>query len=167
MDELTTLAAAAGVAAIVCGLGLALILSIFMSVAYWKLGTKAGYPGWALLVPFYGVFVHLRMINRPQFWGWVVISGTTLQAALSVYELITGTVQADQPFWLTAITTILGFASFFYSVRMVHGFSRVFGKSGWYTLGLLFLPVVFLPILAFGNARYQPDGVVYNSYGPS
>jgi hypothetical protein len=167
MDELTTLAAAAGVAAIVCGLGLALILSIFMAVAYWKLGTKAGYPGWALLVPFYGVFVQLRMINRPQFWGWVVISGTTLQAALSLYELSTGTVQADQPFWLTAISTILGFASFIYSVRMMHGFSRVFGKSGWYTVGLICFPLIFIPILAFGSARYQPDGVVYNSFGPS
>ena len=167
MDELTTLAAAAGVAAVACLLGLALLLSILMAVSYWKIGTKAGYPGWALLVPFYGVFVHLRMIKRPTLWGWIVLSGTTLQTILSLYELMTGTVQADQPFWFSTISTILSIASFIYSVRMMNGFSRVFGKSGWFTVGLVMLPVVFVPILAFGNARYQPDGMVYNSFGPA
>lgn len=167
MDELTTLAAAAGVAAVACLLGLALLLSIVMGVSYWKIGTKAGYPGWALLVPFYGVFVHLRMIKRPPSWGWIVIGGTTLQTILSLYELMTGTVQADQPFWLIAVSTILGISTFIYSVRMMHGFSRVFGKSGWYTVGIVLFPYVFIPMLAFGNARYQPDGMVYNSFGPA
>jgi len=167
MDELTTLVAAAGVAAVACLLGLALLLSIFMAVSYWKIGTKAGYPGWALLVPFYGVFVHLRMIKRPALWGWIVLTGTTLQTILSLYELISGTVQADQPLWLSAISMLLNIATFIYSVRMMHGFSHVFGKSGWFTVGLVMLPVVFIPVLAFGNARYQPDGMVYNSFGPA
>jgi hypothetical protein len=167
MDELTTLAAAAGVAAVACLLGLALLLSIVMAVSYWKIGTKAGYPGWALLVPFYGVFVHLRMIKRPPSWGWIVIGGTTLQTILSLYELMTGTVQADQPFWLIAVSSILGICTFIYSIRMMHGFSRVFGKSGWYTVGIVLFPYVFIPMLAFGNARYQPDGMVYNSFGPA
>ena len=167
MDELTTLAAAAGVAAVACLLGLALLLSILMAVSYWKIGTKAGYPGWALLVPFYGVFVHLRMIKRPALWGWIVLSGTTLQTILSLYELMTGTVQADQPFWLSTISILLSIATSIYSVRMIHGFSRVFGKSGWYTVGIVFFPYVFIPMLAFGNARYQPDGMVFKSFGPA
>jgi uncharacterized membrane protein YhaH (DUF805 family) len=107
------------------------------------------------------------MIKRPALWGWIVLTGTTLQTILSLYELISGTVQADQPLWLSAISMLLNIATFIYSVRMMHGFSHVFGKSGWFTVGLVMLPVVFIPVLAFGNARYQPDGMVYNSFGPA
>ncbi len=38
--------------------------------------------------------------------------------------------------------------------------SRVFGKGVGYTLGLIFLPVIFYPLLAFGDAQYQSDEVV-------
>ncbi|MDP8218444.1 MAG: DUF5684 domain-containing protein [Candidatus Theseobacter exili] len=33
-------------------------------------------------------------------------------------------------------------------------FSKSFGKSGWYALGLILLGIVFFPVLAFGNAEY-------------
>ena len=32
--------------------------------------------------------------------------------------------------------------------------AKVFGKSGGFAVGLLFLPVIFIPILAFGSAKY-------------
>ena len=31
-----------------------------------------------------------------------------------------------------------------------------FGKGGGFALGLVFLPLIFLPILGFGGARYSP-----------
>lgn len=33
--------------------------------------------------------------------------------------------------------------------------ARSFGKDIGYTLGLLFLPVIFMPMLAFGSAQCQ------------
>jgi Family of unknown function (DUF5684) len=32
--------------------------------------------------------------------------------------------------------------------------SHSFGQGGWFAVGLLFLPFIFLPILAFGASRY-------------
>ncbi|HPY37681.1 MAG TPA: DUF5684 domain-containing protein, partial [Clostridia bacterium] len=32
--------------------------------------------------------------------------------------------------------------------------AKVFGKSGGFAVGMLLLPIVFMPILAFGSARY-------------
>jgi hypothetical protein len=32
---------------------------------------------------------------------------------------------------------------------------KAFGKSGAYVLGLIFLPMIFFPILAFGSSQYQ------------
>jgi hypothetical protein len=52
---------------------------LFMSVLYfafiialiaatWKIFTKAGQPGWASIVPFYGNIVLLRLTGRPGWW---------------------------------------------------------------------------------------------------
>jgi hypothetical protein len=35
-------------------------------------------------------------------------------------------------------------------------FAAKFGKSGGFAAGLIILPFVFYPLLAFGDDRYQP-----------
>lgn len=34
----------------------------------WKMFDKAGEPGWAAIVPFYNIFVMLKIIGRPAWW---------------------------------------------------------------------------------------------------
>jgi len=34
----------------------------------WKMFEKAGQPGWAILVPFYNIFVLLKIAGRPGWW---------------------------------------------------------------------------------------------------
>ncbi|HEX7259824.1 MAG TPA: DUF5684 domain-containing protein [Candidatus Saccharimonadia bacterium] len=34
----------------------------------WKIFTKAGQPGWAVIIPFYNVYVLLKIIDRPGWW---------------------------------------------------------------------------------------------------
>jgi hypothetical protein len=45
-----------------------LAIAIFVIVAYWKLYTKAGKPGWAAIVPFYNLYVLLKIVGRPGWW---------------------------------------------------------------------------------------------------
>lgn len=42
--------------------------------------------------------------------------------------------------------------------------AKSFGKGGGFALGLMFLNIIFMPILAFGDASYiGPDGIpIYN-----
>ncbi len=41
------------------------------------------------------------------------------------------------------------------AIIVFHNLSKCFGKSVGFTIGLLFLPVIFFPLLAFGDATYQ------------
>lgn len=46
------------------------------------------------------------------------------------------------------------------AIMTIHGLSKSFGKDVGFTLGLIFLGIIFYPILAFGDAKYiGPDGV--------
>lgn len=59
----------------------------------------------------------------------------------------------------TAISAILGLAlnilALVISIIINIDLAKKFGKSPAFSIGLILLPIVFLPILAFGDARYQ------------
>lgn len=45
-------------------------------------------------------------------------------------------------------------------IMVINLLAKSFGKDVGFTLGLIFLPFIFLPILAFGSAKYQgPAGL--------
>ena len=50
-------------------IGLAFI--VVMIAAMWKVFTKAGEPGWAVLVPFYNFIVLLKISGKP--WWWLLL----------------------------------------------------------------------------------------------
>lgn len=47
---------------------IALIITVVLIVAWWKIFTKAGKPGWAAIIPIYNVIVMLQVVGRPVWW---------------------------------------------------------------------------------------------------
>jgi hypothetical protein len=45
-----------------------LALAVLMIAAGWKIFTKAGKPGWAIIVPIYNLVVMLEIVGRPLWW---------------------------------------------------------------------------------------------------
>jgi hypothetical protein len=45
-----------------------LTAAVLTAVCGWRLFTKAGQPGWAVLIPFYNVIVFLRIAGKPWWW---------------------------------------------------------------------------------------------------
>ena len=41
---------------------------IFMVIAMWKVFSKAGEPGWAVLIPIYNTYVLLKIAGKPGWW---------------------------------------------------------------------------------------------------
>ena len=47
-------------------IGLAIV--IFFVVVWWKIFTKAGRPGWAILIPFYNLYMMIKVAGKPGWW---------------------------------------------------------------------------------------------------
>lgn len=109
-----------GFAALIVNLVI-LVLTIVILVGYWKMFTKAGKPGWAIIVPIYNVIVLLQIVGRPLWW---------------------------------IILLLIPFVNFIVAIIVLNDLSKSFGKGIAYTLGLLFLSPIFIPLLGFGDARY-------------
>ncbi|HEU5187833.1 MAG TPA: DUF5684 domain-containing protein [Candidatus Saccharimonadales bacterium] len=45
-----------------------LIIWALSIVAFWRVFEKAGQPGWAALIPFYNMYVLLKIVGRPGWW---------------------------------------------------------------------------------------------------
>ena len=60
-------AAMAGPMGMVFGIVL-LVISIVSLVAAWRIFTKAGQPGWAAIIPFYNLYILLKIIQKPVWW---------------------------------------------------------------------------------------------------
>lgn len=100
---------------------LSLLIAVFILVAMWRVFAKAGQPGWGCLIPFYNVYLMLKIAGKP---GWWLI------------------------FFFIPIVNIV------VQIVMTIGIAKNFGRGGWFAAGLIFLPIIFFPILAFGESVY-------------
>lgn len=102
------------------------ILAIVLIVSKWIIFKKANKPGWASIIPIYNMVVEYQIAN--------------------VNPLLI----------ILLIIPVVNFvASIVLSIIVNINLAKAFGKSGAFAVGLIFLPVIFFPILAFGKAEYQ------------
>ena len=62
---------------------------------------------------------------------------------------------AGKPGWWLLLL-IIPLVNLVFGFLTMLAFSERFGKSVGYALGMIFLPIIFYPMLAFGEATYTP-----------
>ena len=62
---------------------------------------------------------------------------------------------SGKPLWWVVIILLVPVANLVFLIMVYHGISKAFGKDAGFTVGLILLPVIFWPILAFGKATYS------------
>lgn len=56
------------------GAGLIIIylaIVVFILASFWKVFTKAGKPGWAIIIPIYNIIIMLEIAGKP--WWWLLL----------------------------------------------------------------------------------------------
>ncbi len=73
------------------------------------------------------------------------------EGIIPLYNLYTVVVIAEKPMWWI-ILLFIPYVNIVFSVMVWYSISKHFGKDGWFTVGIFFLPFIFLPILAFDSS---------------
>jgi uncharacterized protein DUF5684 len=47
---------------------ISLAIAILMIAAMWKVFSKAGQPGWAVIIPIYNIYIMCKVAGRPGWW---------------------------------------------------------------------------------------------------
>ncbi len=80
---------------------------------------------------------------------------------IPIYNTIVLLDIVGKPWWWIFLL-IIPIVNIIFAIIVIHGLSKSFGLNGWFTLGLLFLGIIFYPILAFGDYKYVGPGGVTN-----
>lgn len=118
---------------------------VLQVVAYWRIFTKAGKPGWHSIIPFLNIYDQFDLSWRG-LWGLVFL-GLTLAVSL----LTPNGVPADgmEPLvWVLSLTLLI------IEIVGLYKLSKAFGHGVPFTLGLIFLSPFFMLYLGFGGDVY-------------
>ena len=88
--------------------------------------------------------------------GWKVFEKAGEQgwkAIIPIYNYYVLLKIVGRPWWWLLLYFI-PFVGFITLIIVANDVSKSFGKGVGFTLGLIFLPFIFVPILGFGDARY-------------
>jgi hypothetical protein len=78
--------------------------------------------------------------------GWACI--------IPIYNIIVLLEIVGKPWWWLILLIIPG-VNIVFAIWMLNLLSKSFGKEVGFTIGLIFLSFIFLPILGFGESKYQ------------
>lgn len=90
--------------------------------------------------------------------GWACI--------IPIYNIIVMLEIIGKPMWWL-LMLLIPCVNIVFAVWMINLLSKSFGQSEGFTIGLIFLPMIFYPILGFGNYRYLgPAGLGMAGFRP-
>lgn len=124
-NSLSGIAAVGGILlvfAIIFGL-LMLGLIIFSIVSTWKMYVKANEPGWASIVPVYNMIILFKIIGYKWYYIFLLLLG--------------------------CIPVVGYLALILFNIHYNIKLAKSFGQSAGFGIGLCFLPIVFIPMIAF------------------
>lgn len=81
--------------------------------------------------------------NKP---GWAAI--------IPIYNVLVLLQIVKKPWWWILLL-LIPIVDIVIAIMMTHNLSVRFGKGVGFTIGIIFLPFIFLPILGFGDVEYK------------
>ena len=116
--------------------------AIFVLIATFKVYAKAGEQGWKCLIPYYNTWTECKFIGLNTNWVWFILGASFLGGFLD------GLLEVE------IFSFVSGVLAVYFNVIKNVSLARSFGKDTGFGVGLMCVPIVFMPILAFGKAEY-------------
>ena len=161
-----------------------LTIFILRKVAYYKVYSKSGEHGWKVFIPFYSHYIRYKLMWQPRyfwfyliptivisvlgiilimnglriaffvfFWPFIFLYAIASPDVLNIYDGFLDNINAMSILFLVTLIFLLGrkVLSIILKVKMAKNFG--YGKG--FTIGLIFLNLIFIMILAFGHSEYK------------
>jgi hypothetical protein len=102
------------------------------------------------------IWLALTVLVVAGFWKVLEKAGLPGWGALiPIYNAILWMRLAGRPGWWVLLL-LIPFVNFIIGIIVNYDVAQKFGKGVGFAMGLMFLPMIFYPILGFGSARYHP-----------
>ncbi len=116
-------------------------------------GTGVGVVGWLFYVAIFvfAIVVQWKLFEKAGKPGWACI--------VPVYSIIVLLEIVGKPWWYLLLLFV-PVVNIVILIMVMIALAQVFGKDSGFAVGLIFLSIIFMAILAFGDAKYVGPQVV-------
>jgi hypothetical protein len=105
------------------------------------------------------VYLAVILLMLVSMWKVFTKAGKPGWAALiPIYNMIVWLEIVGRPMWWIALM-LIPFVNIVVAIIVTNDLAKSFGKEVGWTVGLILLPIIFYPMLAFGNAKYNGPSV--------
>lgn len=111
-------------------------IAVFLIIAECKVFKKAGEDWWKAIIPVYGTWISAKIAGLAWWWCPILLGVSALST-------------------IGDLSYITGFAALVIMFNFNYNISKKFGKTNGFAVLLTLLPIIGVPILAFGSAKYQ------------
>jgi len=112
-------------------------------------GMLAFLGAWLFVILLLGVFFAVCkwiIFEKAGRKGW--------ESIIPIYNIVIEMQMLDIPMWMLILLIIPG-VNVVVPIMIAIKYTEKFGKQSAYALGLIFLPVIFYPMLAFGKSTFN------------
>jgi ABC-type sulfate transport system permease subunit len=103
--------------------------------------------GCSLVLTVFFIACFWKIFEKAGEPGWASI--------IPIYNTIIMLKIAGKPWWWIFLL-LIPLVNLIFAIIVLNDLAKNFGKGTGFVVGLIFLPYIFFPILAFGSARYIP-----------
>lgn len=116
-----------------------------------KMFEKAGVAGWKAWIPVYNTYILYKITwDKNVFWAILIGHiGAIVLAAISGYTSVFVSVL------LMVILLILYLVLIVIEITALYNISKAYGHGVGFTIGLLFVPIIFYIIIGYGTSEYN------------
>jgi len=99
------------------------------------------------LIPLFLVIIPWwKIYEKSNYPGWSVL--------IPIYSTLIFLKIIEKP-WYWLILFCIPFVNIVFLIWSTNLLSKKFGKDEGFTVGLLLLPLIFIPIIGYGNSKYE------------
>ena len=137
-----------------------LAMLVMILISLWKIFEKAGREGWKALVPIYNLSVLYDILKMPAYLALFMVGALWAPATHIAYKSSEfgkfskfGNEMAMNNNY-SALGSACALALMVLYVVSSFKLAKAFGKGTGFGFGIMLLPFVFLPIIAFSDAKF-------------
>ncbi len=110
------------------------------------------------------IYIIIIVLMIASYWKIFQKAGKPGWASIiPIYNIIVYLQVVRKPVWWI-ILLIIPLVNIIFMIIIAHRLSVAFGHGAEFTIGIIILPFIFLPILAFGDSKYVLN---QNNYNPN
>ena len=103
------------------------------------------------------IIIYLAIVVLMIVSLWITVSKAGrpgVSQIIPIWDIIELVRISGKPLWWVILILLIPIVNIILLIMVFHGISKAFGKDAGFTVGLVLLPFIFFPILAFGKATY-------------